>query len=850
MKPLELWDWQKVDQDFLARHNWTALAAVETGGAKTMLAVEAIRNSGAERVLIVAPKQTHHSAWIPTVERQLGLTARVIGNGRKADREALADFEWGVPGIYLVTPQFLTRADVSRWEGDMLVVDECFVAGTLVDTPQGPRAIESLSPGDEVFGYDHETGMTVVSVVSDIMDRESESVLPSGSTPNHPYYVVGEGYLPAADLKGDDKLYVRDNQSVRVVRAGVFFADPEESAGENSEILWPAVLGEGYGGVAEEGQDSRVRVVRRGLPTGEADCEILRAELRPAAQDGHEPGVHAQVHSGWEEVARLARGAGGPVGNPEENVGEPRVPAESGGPDDPQQPGGGPRDQRADQAHQESPGGHVRTLDGWERARVARGADPHGRATRLDAHPVSPDTGPEGAGLPHGVQDRRGAPRAHGGCRVRRAITQLAVSATAGRQEADILGGSGVDHLAILQPRSAERYRRVRERYTVAPTRVYNLTTTTGNFFANGALVHNCHELSKAGGKGQRKLSGYSAKDGEPLAQRFVHRLALSGTPARNNFERLWATMRLLWPELGDPGQVANLSHWGWLKERMGSAQVFVGRDMWGAPKYATKWIGERSPGRLFNEAPAVIQHFRRHMCCEFHPEGFLTNEEPMVVVREVELAARQKKAIREMEDHYMTWLGDNPLVADLTITQKQRIRQMCLGVPTVSEEGEVTFEPDCASPFYDELVNILESLDEGEPVVVFVESQKFARVVSDRLNGDGYSAFEYSGKTTSTRNEDLSRFGKDFQVAVVVISAGGTGLDGLQRVANTEVWLERSVDPTLNLQAEARLDRIGSTKGVQRFLIQDDLGYAEGRFSKQLDRMLKLRESTRKEVK
>lgn len=483
MKPLELWDWQKVDQDFLARHNWTALLAIETGGGKSLAAVEAIRNSGAERVLIVAPKQTHHSAWIPTVERQLGLTARVIGNGRKADREALADFEWGSPGIYLVTPQFLTRADVSRWEGDMLAVDEA-------------------------------------------------------------------------------------------------------------------------------------------------------------------------------------------------------------------------------------------------------------------------------------------------------------------------------------------------------------------------------HELSKAGGKGQRKLSGYSAKDGEPLAQRFVHRLALSGTPARNNFERLWATMRLLWPELGAPGQVANMSHWGWLKERMGSAQVFVGRDMWGAPKYATKWIGERSPGRLFNEAPAVIQHFRRHRCCEFHPNGFLTNEEPVVVVREVELTAQQKKAIREMEDHYMTWLGDNPLVADLTITQKQRIRQMCLGVPTVSEEGGVTFEPDCASPFYDELVNILESLDEGEPVVVFVESQKFARVVSDRLNGDGYSAFEYSGKTTSTRNEDLSRFGKDFQVAVVVISAGGTGLDGLQRVANTEVWLERSVDPTLNLQAEARLDRIGSTKGVQRFLIQDDLGYAEGRFSKQLDRMLKLRESTRKEVK
>ena len=168
MKPLELWDWQKADQEFLARHNWTALAAVETGGGKSILAVEAIRNSGAERVLIVAPKQTHHTAWIPTVERQLGLTARVIGNGRKADREALADFEWGSPGIYLVTPQFLTRADVSRWEGDMLVVDEALALDTPVPTPTGWTTVGEIEVGDYVVSPTGRptkvTGLTPVRV--------------------------------------------------------------------------------------------------------------------------------------------------------------------------------------------------------------------------------------------------------------------------------------------------------------------------------------------------------------------------------------------------------------------------------------------------------------------------------------------------------------------------------------------------------------------------------------------------------------------------------------------------------------------------------------------------------------
>ena len=187
MKPLELWDWQKVDQEFLARHNWTALAAVETGGAKTMLAVEAVRNSGAERVLIVAPKQTHHSAWIPTVERQLGLTARVIGNGRKADREALADFEWGSPGIYLVTPQFLTRADVSRWEGDMLVVDEALALDTPVPTPTGWTTVGEVEVGDYVVsptGWPTKvTGLTPVRVGDTFRlttDRGEEIVTDAG----------------------------------------------------------------------------------------------------------------------------------------------------------------------------------------------------------------------------------------------------------------------------------------------------------------------------------------------------------------------------------------------------------------------------------------------------------------------------------------------------------------------------------------------------------------------------------------------------------------------------------------------------------------------------------------------
>lgn len=362
------------------------------------------------------------------------------------------------------------------------------------------------------------------------------------------------------------------------------------------------------------------------------------------------------------------------------------------------------------------------------------------------------------------------------------------------------------------------------------------------------AIVDEVHMLGKAHKKGQEKL--------EQLGQQVPMKLALSGTPSRRAFERNWAIMRFLWPERNGRGEIAYINHYMWQKERMTSEIIYTNqRDQWGQPKKATKWLNEAEPGRLYSEAPCVLQHFRRERCCEFHPEGFLEFDEPNVIERTVELHPKQKKAIKEMETQYLAWLGDNPMIADLTLTQKQRIRQLCLGVPSITyerdEDGEekavVDFKTDCESPFADEVEKILGDLDENEPVVVYLESQKFARVLTERLNQNGWKAAEYSGKTTKNRDEYLNRFGRDIQVLVLVISAGGTGLDGLQEKSNTEIWVEHSVDDTNNEQAQARQDRLGAKKQVQRYIINDDMGYSEGQLSSQLTKRVAINKSNRK---
>lgn len=368
------------------------------------------------------------------------------------------------------------------------------------------------------------------------------------------------------------------------------------------------------------------------------------------------------------------------------------------------------------------------------------------------------------------------------------------------------------------------------------------------------------HLLNNAKAKGQRKWSGYDmgGKD-NPISRRFGMRMFLSGTSWRNNFERAWATMRYLWPEQMYKGQIAHDNYFMWLNDRMTFENVYTNqRDANGQPKVVKQFLNERVPGQLISQAPCVITHFRREKCCEYHPQGFLPTDAPQEIREVIELLPAQKKAIRELEDHYMTYLDNQPFEVDLTLTQQQRIRQLALGVPVLefylgedsegneTEKVRLDFEKDCKSPFSDRLFELLEELDD-EPVVVFLESQRFAAVLVEKLNARGIPSFEYSGIRKKDRDDNLAEFGKKFRVAVVTLASGGTGLDGIQRVTKTEVWFERSVDETTNAQGEARADRMGGIGQVQRYYFHDDQGRSEGRMGEQLEKRRALAKTLRR---
>lgn len=389
--------------------------------------------------------------------------------------------------------------------------------------------------------------------------------------------------------------------------------------------------------------------------------------------------------------------------------------------------------------------------------------------------------------------------------------------------------------------------------YAVTPQLMGYVKTDISNWTPDMLICDEIHTYNKPGGKTMKRWV--------QLGMQSKMRLALSGTPARRDFTRMWSNMRFLWGSTHFlRGQVAYDNRWSWLAERVGYEEIYTNqRNPDGTPKKAKKWLNELEPGKLLSEAPCVIQHFRRDNCCRFHPQGFLSHEAPTVIEKVVDLLPAQKRIIRDFENQMMAWLDEHPMIVDLTLTQKLRIRQTCLGVPTLEEyEAEdefgdptmkqtLTFEEDCESPVTEEILNILDHLDEGEPVVVFLEMQRFAEVLVKKLQKAGYTAAEFSGKTVKEREGYLEGFGKDFQVLVATTASISNGTDSLQRVAQVEIIAQGHVDDTLMEQQSARLDRMGAKGQIERYVLVDDMGYAKGQYSDQLTKRLLINRSTRK---
>ncbi|MFD2024232.1 polymorphic toxin-type HINT domain-containing protein [Promicromonospora aerolata] len=100
---------------------------------------------------------------------------------------------------------------------------QCFVAGTLIRTPDGPRPIETIAVGDKVWAHDLATGRDELQLVVETFVRTTTELFHLtlagavvSTTAEHPFMVHGRGWTDAAFLRAGDLLVTDDGTTVPV----------------------------------------------------------------------------------------------------------------------------------------------------------------------------------------------------------------------------------------------------------------------------------------------------------------------------------------------------------------------------------------------------------------------------------------------------------------------------------------------------------------------------------------------------------------------------------------------------------------------------------------------------------
>lgn len=274
-------------------------------------------------------------------------------------------------------------------------------------------------------------------------------------------------------------------------------------------------------------------------------------------------------------------------------------------------------------------------------------------------------------------------------------------------------------------------------------------------------------------------------------------KLAMSGTWFGNLFDNAWSICRWLWPETVDASFIR------WKREWCATDTVYVKGG-----KAQDVVVGEREPGKWVSTLPCYIR-------------AEADEKAPPATEVYVDLTAAQRAQYQDLENDLLTWVEDRqskgiqPLVADIPIVLRQRLRTATLGEMSFNEDGEIGFSMESKSAKLTALRGILD-LWEGQKVIIFTDSKRFAKVTVARLQRAGYKAVEWSGDVSSKQRdaikESFTSEGGEVQYIVAVIAALSTGYDGLQKVCNRMIWLSESESVIENAQAQARLFRPGRT--------------------------------------
>lgn len=327
-------------------------------------------------------------------------------------------------------------------------------------------------------------------------------------------------------------------------------------------------------------------------------------------------------------------------------------------------------------------------------------------------------------------------------------------------------------------------------------------------------------------------------------------RMGLSGTWHGNSFAGAWSTAGWVWPGEYENGEsIVDASFNRWVRDycevKLACPKCYHPVDEADATRceqcYLTftkakppirTVIGEKVEGEFVKTLPCYIRR-----------EPFPKAPKPAIV--RVDISPEQREQYTQLEEDAIAWVQDHdgieqPIVAELPIVLRQRLRTATLAEMSGTVEGEIFFADDCRSAKMTALRGILDkwSADAGqtEPALIFADSKPFVKVLAKRMASAGYRAREWTGDLSAKQREALKQefIAGEFDYLVATIQSLNEAVDGLQFRCSKIAWVSKSENEVLNQQAERRIWRPGvDMSAFQQVEIRANDTLDEGTFSR-----------------
>ncbi len=129
---------------------------------------------------------------------------------------------------YILAAVYGASGIVGMFSAFKTLMQTCFTGDTLVAVEDGQKRIDEIEVGDKVWAYNVETGETELKSVTKVYVHSVDEILHLytdedniDTTANHPFYVIGKGWVAAGDLVEGDKVYNLDGSTSTVIGSRV-----------------------------------------------------------------------------------------------------------------------------------------------------------------------------------------------------------------------------------------------------------------------------------------------------------------------------------------------------------------------------------------------------------------------------------------------------------------------------------------------------------------------------------------------------------------------------------------------------------------------------------------------------